>query len=70
MLDPYYLNTPDWIYTNVLSVALGNTVYLWDASDSSISELLIADNEEGPITIVSWAPNGRPIAVRTNNYIV
>ena len=70
MLDVYYLNTPDWSSTNVLSVALGNTVYLWDASDISISELLIADNEEGPVTSVSWAPDGRQIAVGMNNSVL
>ena len=70
MFDAYYLNTPDWSSTNVLSVALGNTVYLWDASDSSTSELLIADNEEGPVTSVSWAPDGRQIAVGMNNFVL
>jgi len=53
-----------------LSVALGNTVYLWDASYSSISELLIADDEEGPVTSVGWAPDGRQIAVGLNNSVV
>ena len=70
MLDDYYLNLLDWSSTNVLSVALGNTVYLWDASDSSTSELLIADNKEGLVTSISWAPDGRQIAVRMNNSIV
>jgi len=70
MLDDYYLNLLDWSSTNVLSVALGNTVYLWDASDSSISEHLIADDEEAPVTSVSWAPDGRQIAVGMNNSVV
>jgi len=45
-------------------------VYLWDASYSSISELLIADDEEGPVTSVGWAPDGRQIAVGLNNSVV
>ena len=64
------MNLLDWSSTNVLSVALGNTVYMWDASDSSISELLIADDEEGPVTSVSWAPDGRQIAVGMSNSVV
>ena len=68
--DDYYLNLLDWSSTNVLSVALGNTVYLWDASYSSISELLIADDQEGPVTSVGWAPDGRQIAVGLNNSVV
>ena len=70
MLDDYYLNLLDWSSTNVLSASLGNTVYLWDSSDSSTSDLLITDNEEGPVTNVSWAPDGRKIVVGMNNYTV
>ena len=70
MLEDYYLNLLDWSSTNVLSVALGSTVNLWDASHSSISELLIADDEEGPVTSVSWAPDGRQIAVGMSNSVV
>jgi len=69
-VDDYYLNLLDWSLNNVLSIALGNTVYLWDASNSSISELLIADDEEGPVTSVSWAPDGRHIAVGLNNSVI
>eukprot|EP00253_Pinus_taeda_P034334 PITA_34334 len=70
LLDDYYLNLLDWSSTNVLSIALHNTVYLWDASNSSTSELLIADEEEGPVTSVSWAPDGSQIAAGLNNSVV
>jgi len=70
LLDDYYLNLLDWSSTNVLSIALHNTVYLWDASNSSTSELLIADEEEGPVTSVSWAPDGSHIAAGLNNSVV
>lgn len=70
LVDDYYLNLLDWSLNNVLSIALGNTVYLWDASNSSISELLIADDEEGPVTSVSWAPDGRHIAIGLNNSVI
>ena len=51
MLDDYYLNLLDWSSTNVLSVALGNTVYVWDASDSSTSELLIGHLMAGKLPL-------------------
>ena len=70
MLDDYYLNLPNWSYTRILLVSLGNNVYLWDALHSCTSKLLIADNEEGPVTSVSWAPDGRQIAVGMNNSVV
>ncbi|KAL2508397.1 Cell division cycle 20.1 [Forsythia ovata] len=67
IMDDYYLNLLDWGSSNVLSIALGNTVYLWDASNGSTSELLTVDEENGPVTSVKWAPDGRNIAVGLNN---
>nr|PNR59682.1 hypothetical protein PHYPA_002474 [Physcomitrium patens] len=69
LLDDYYLNLLDWSSNNVLAIALGMTVYLWDATTSSIEELMTVD-EEGPITSVSWAPDGQYIAVGLNNSTV
>ncbi|KAG5055785.1 hypothetical protein JHK85_008295 [Glycine max] len=59
ILDDYYLNLLDWGSGDVLSIALGNTVYLWNASDSSTAELVTVDEEDGPVTSVAWAPDGR-----------
>lgn len=69
MVDDYYLNLMDWSSSNVLAIALGMTVYLWDATTSSIEELVTVD-EEGPITSVSWAPDGQYLAVGLNNSTV
>nr|GMD70308.1 cell division cycle 20.2, cofactor of APC complex-like [Ipomoea batatas] len=46
---------------------MGSTVYLWDASDGSTSELFTIDDENGPVTSVKWAPDGRHIAIGLNN---
>lgn len=70
IVDDYYLNLLDWGSSNVLAIALGSTVYLWDASDGSTSELVTVDEENGPVTSVSWAPDGRHIAVGLNSSIV
>nr|GMC72222.1 cell division cycle 20.2, cofactor of APC complex-like [Ipomoea batatas] len=67
IVDDYYLNLLDWGSSNVLSIALGSTVYLWDASDGSTSELVTIDDENGPVTSVKWAPDGRHIAIGLNN---
>jgi cell division cycle 20, cofactor of APC complex len=67
LVDDYYLNLLDWGSNNVLSIALGDTVYLWDASSGSTSELVTVDEDAGPITSVSWAPDGRHIAVGLNS---
>ena len=34
--DDYYLNLLDWSSLNVLSVGLGSTVYLWNASTCQV----------------------------------
>ncbi|KAG5224128.1 WD-40 repeat family protein [Salix suchowensis] len=67
IVDDFYLNLLDWGSSNVLAIALGNTVYLWDASDGSTSELVTVDEEDGPVTSVNWAPDGRHIAIGLNN---
>ncbi|CAL5030236.1 unnamed protein product [Urochloa decumbens] len=67
LVDDYYLNLLDWGSSNVLSIALGSTVYLWDASSGSTSELVTVDEDYGPVTSVSWAPDGRHIAVGLNS---
>ncbi|KAJ7971361.1 cell division cycle 20.2, cofactor of APC complex-like [Quillaja saponaria] len=67
IVDDFYLNLLDWGNSNILAIALGNTVYLWDASNSSTSELVTIDDEDGPVTSLSWAPDGRHIAIGLNN---
>ncbi len=64
LLDDYYLNLLDWSSTNILSVALGQTVYLWNASSGDISELVQVQGENY-ITSVSWVQGGAFLAVGT-----
>ncbi|CAN1750897.1 Cell division cycle 20.1, cofactor of APC complex [Linum perenne] len=67
LVDNFYLNLLDWGSTNVLAVALGSAVYLWDASNGSTSKLVTVDDELGPVTSVNWAPDGQHIAIGLNN---
>ncbi|KAM4102244.1 hypothetical protein ACB094_05G209300 [Castanea mollissima] len=68
ILDDFYLNLLDWGSSNVLAIALRSTVYLWDATNGSTSELVTIDDDDGgPVTSVSWAPDGRHIAIGLNN---
>jgi cell division cycle protein 20 (cofactor of APC complex) len=70
IVDDFCLNLLDWGSSNVISIALENSVYLWNASNSSSSELVTVDDEDGPVTSVSWAPDGRHLAVGLNNSLV
>ncbi|CAI9302226.1 unnamed protein product [Lactuca saligna] len=67
LVDDYYLNLLDWGSSNVLAIALGSTVYLWDATDGNTSELVTVEDEAGPVTSVKWAPDGHHISVGLNN---
>lgn len=39
LLDDYYLNLLDWNADNILAIALGQTVYLWNPETGDIEEL-------------------------------
>jgi len=51
----------------VLAITLGSIVYLCDATNGSTLELVTIEFEDGPITSISWDPDGRHIAVGLNN---
>ncbi|GAQ84943.1 Anaphase promoting complex Cdc20 subunits [Klebsormidium nitens] len=65
LVDDYYLNLLDWSARNTLAIALGSTVYLWNAASGTIQELMEAGNEGGEdyVTSVAWAGDGKHLAV-------
>ena len=65
LVDDYHLNLLDWGSTNVLAIALESTIYLTDPSDDATPELVAIDDEL--VTSVSWAPDGRHLAIGLNN---
>ncbi|XP_059643502.1 cell division cycle 20.2, cofactor of APC complex-like [Cornus florida] len=67
LLDDFYVNLLDWGSSNIVAIALGNSVYLWHAADGSTSELVSFAEEIGPVTSVRWALDGRHLAVGLNN---
>jgi cell division cycle protein 20 (cofactor of APC complex) len=66
MLDDYYLNLLDWSSTNFLAVCLGPRLYLWNASNGDIHQLLEMDNEAEYVSSVAWLPDGNHLAVGTS----
>nr|KAG5688010.1 hypothetical protein BaRGS_022951 [Batillaria attramentaria] len=62
VLDDYYLHTLDWSSTNVVAAALGSEIYLWNASNSSIT-LLMNTEEENYVSGVSWMNDGSILAI-------
>ena len=62
-VNDYYLNLIDWSSQNVVAVALSNTLYLWNAANGQIVDLMRTRNESDIITSVSWTKDGHFIAL-------
>jgi cell division cycle 20, cofactor of APC complex len=75
LLDDYYLNLLSWSSTNVLAVALSQSVYLWDAASGSIKELMSLESDQSDandyVSSVSWIQKGGThVAIGTGNNTV
>ena len=63
LVDDYYLNLMDWSSQNVVALALGQSLYLWNAVSGQVDELLTSARRESQPTSVSWSADGRRLAV-------
>lgn len=62
--DDYYLNLVDWSETNCIGVALGSSVYIWNANTSRVTKLLqLSDTNH--VCSVQWSRTGKHLAVGT-----
>ncbi|XP_030383494.1 cell division cycle protein 20 homolog [Scaptodrosophila lebanonensis] len=61
-VNDYYLNLMDWSADNIVSVALGSCVYLWNAGSGNIEQL--TEYEEGDYACsLSWIQDGQILAI-------
>eukprot|EP01126_Amoeba_proteus_P060521 TRINITY_DN800_c0_g4_i1.p1 TRINITY_DN800_c0_g4~~TRINITY_DN800_c0_g4_i1.p1 ORF type:complete len:455 (+),score=64.46 TRINITY_DN800_c0_g4_i1:161-1525(+) len=65
LVDDYYLNLLDWNSNNVVAIALGSSIYLWNG-DTCTNQILVDLGETG-VTSVSWLQGSRYLAVGTND---
>ncbi|XP_017770083.1 PREDICTED: fizzy-related protein homolog isoform X2 [Nicrophorus vespilloides] len=65
--DDFYLNLVDWSVQNVLSVGLGNCVYLWSACTSQVTRLCDLSGDSNAVTSVAWSERGQMVAVGTHH---
>ncbi|OMO83152.1 hypothetical protein CCACVL1_11536 [Corchorus capsularis] len=65
LVDDFGLNLLDWGSSDVKAIALGNMVYL--EGHSGDSKLVTGLDEDGIVASVSWAPDGRRIAIGLDN---
>ena len=59
LLDDYYLNLLSWNDSNIIAVALSQTVYLWNAGNGEIQELCTLEGgSDTYVSSVSWVQEG------------
>jgi len=61
MMDDFYLHLIDWSSLNHMAVALSGGLYVWNATDGSILQLLEDDSQY--ISSVKWIKEGNVLAV-------
>lgn len=66
LLDDYYLNLLDWSNNNHVAVALGSSIYIWDASSGEIVHLMSLEEPGQYISSVKWIEQGTILAVGTS----
>lgn len=70
IVDDFYINLLSWSKDNILAVALGQCVYLWNANTGDIQHLVTLSGADDYVTSVSWASissHTKYIAVGTNS---
>ncbi|KAK6172157.1 hypothetical protein SNE40_015883 [Patella caerulea] len=65
--DDYYLNLLDWSHRNLLLVALGNAVYLWNATEGSISQLCELPYADDYFSSIRCIEKGDYVALGTSS---
>ncbi|XP_053673076.1 cell division cycle protein 20 homolog [Anopheles nili] len=65
IMNDYYLNLMDWSLDNVIAVALGASVYLWNAATGTI-EMLFENEGNDHACSLSWIHEGHILAVGTS----
>lgn len=61
--NDYYVNIIDWGKNNVLAVALGGALYLWNSENKSILKLLEVQGDSDYPTSIAWSEDTRSLAV-------
>ena len=61
------LNTLDWGRNNLVAIGLGPDVFLWNAGNGSVRKLLELTREGDYVCSVSWAGNGKYLAVGSDS---
>lgn len=62
LVDDYYLNIMDWGKNNILAIALGSELYLWNAENGQVKMLFRISHDDNYPTSVAWSEDAKTIA--------
>ncbi|XP_031636529.1 cell division cycle protein 20 homolog isoform X3 [Contarinia nasturtii] len=62
IINDYYLNLMDWSASNIVTVALGKIIYLWNAGTGNIEQLREYDNGDHACSL-AWIQEGNVLAI-------
>ncbi|CAI5480003.1 unnamed protein product [Closterium sp. Yama58-4] len=71
VVDNFYLQLIDWSISDLVAVALGTSVFIWNAQNEESMELMSVETEDGQspyVTGVSWAPDGIHLAIGISSF--
>lgn len=60
--DDFYLNLVDWSKQNVLGVALGSCIYLWDANTNKVCKFCDMA-PQSTVTSIGWNTKGSQLSI-------
>lgn len=60
--DDYYTNLMDWGKNNILAVALGSEMYLWNSENGKVLKLFKATNNDYPAS-VAWSEDTKFVGI-------
>lgn len=69
LIDDFYLNLIDWGSQDMLAVALGKCVYLWNSQNSMVTKMCDMGTEDS-VTSISWIKRGSHVAIGTRKGLV
>ncbi|KAI3720899.1 hypothetical protein L2E82_31897 [Cichorium intybus] len=61
--DDFYMNIMDWGKNNILAIALGRDLYLWNAANEGIHHIFKPNTVSDHPSSVSWSQDGKTLAV-------
>lgn len=67
LIDDYYLNLLHWGSNDYLAIALGQSVFLWNAKDNSSKSLVeLEGDNQTYVSSIQWSDDSKYLAVGTS----